>query len=130
MRIRCAGCKLPAIDITSQFAQQMDIQFTCSECGSYTTVGIGFTARPEIAIPPEHKKEFEPSALSPDPGLRLFQATFEELAGPGKNDVDQTKFIDKLVQRGITLQTAKEWIQLAMRNGIIYERRHGFLARA
>ena len=55
----------------------------------------------------------------------------EELLIAAKNDVEEKHFINELTQTGrFSEDDAKKFLNKAMQNGQIYERRSGFYAKA
>src|SRR5574342_450807 len=63
--------------------------------------------------------------------LKLFMEIFNALSGQDKNDVEEKSFIQELAQTGrFSEDDAKNFINKAMQNGQIYERRSGFYAKA
>jgi replicative DNA helicase Mcm len=63
--------------------------------------------------------------------LKLFMEIFNALSGQDKNDVEEKHFINELTQTGrFSEDDAKNFLNKAMQNGQIYERRSGFYAKA
>jgi len=63
--------------------------------------------------------------------LKLFMEVFHGLSGQDKNDVEEKIFINDLIQTGrFSEEDAKNFLNKAMQNGQIYERRSGFYAKA
>jgi replicative DNA helicase Mcm len=63
--------------------------------------------------------------------LKLFMEVFNALSGQDKNDVEEKSFILELTQTGrFTEDDAKTFINKAMANGQIYERKAGYYAKA
>lgn len=63
--------------------------------------------------------------------LKLFMEVFNALSGQDKNDVEEKSFIQELTQTGrFTEDDAKTFINKAMANGQIYERKAGYYAKA
>jgi replicative DNA helicase Mcm len=63
--------------------------------------------------------------------LKLFMEIFYALSGQDKNDVEEKHFINELTQTGrFSEDDAKNFLNKAMQNGQIYERRSGFYAKA
>lgn len=63
--------------------------------------------------------------------LKLFMEIFNALSGQDKSDVEEKYFINELTQTGrFSEDDAKNFINKAMQNGQIYERRSGFYAKA
>src|SRR5574342_529445 len=63
--------------------------------------------------------------------LKLFMEVFNALSGQDKSDVEEKNFIQELAQTGrFSEDDAKNFINKAMQNGQIYERRSGFYAKA
>jgi replicative DNA helicase Mcm len=63
--------------------------------------------------------------------LKLFMEVFNALSGQDKNDVEEKSFIQELTQTGrFTDDDAKNFINKAMQNGQIYERKAGYYAKA
>lgn len=63
--------------------------------------------------------------------LKLFMEVFNYLSGRDKSDVEVTNFIHELIStERFTDKDAWAFIQKALQNGQIYERRHGFYAKA
>lgn len=63
--------------------------------------------------------------------LKLFMEVFNALSGQDKNDVEEKSFIQELTQTGrFTEDDAKTFINKAMSNGQIYERKAGYYAKA
>lgn len=63
--------------------------------------------------------------------LKLFMEVFNGLSGQDKNDVEEKNFINELIQTGrFSEDDAKSFLNKAMQNGQIYERRSGFYAKA
>lgn len=63
--------------------------------------------------------------------LRLFMETFKALSGEERNDVEKLYFIKALTNtEKFTEKEALEFIDKAMRNGQIYERKTGVYAKA
>ena len=63
--------------------------------------------------------------------LKLFMEVFHGLSGQDKNDVEEKIFINELIQTGrFSEEDAKNFLNKAMQNGQIYERRSGFYAKA
>lgn len=63
--------------------------------------------------------------------LKLFMEVFNALSGQDKNDVEEKSFIQELTQTGrFTEDDAKTFINKAMTNGQIYERKAGYYAKA
>ena len=63
--------------------------------------------------------------------LKLFMEIFNALSGQDKNDVEEKSFIQELTQTGrFSEDDAKNFINKAMQNGQIYERKSGYHAKA
>jgi len=63
--------------------------------------------------------------------LKLFMEIFNALSGQDKNDVEEKSFIQELAQTGrFSEDDAKNFINKAMQNGQIYERKSGYYAKA
>ena len=63
--------------------------------------------------------------------LKLFMEIFNALSGQDKNDVEEKTFIQELAQTGrFSEDDAKNFINKAMQNGQIYERKSGYYAKA
>ncbi|HEX7256746.1 MAG TPA: minichromosome maintenance protein MCM [Nitrososphaeraceae archaeon] len=63
--------------------------------------------------------------------LKLFMEIFNALSGQDKSDVEEKHFINELTQTGrFSEDDAKNFLNKAMQNGQIYERRSGFYAKA
>ena len=63
--------------------------------------------------------------------LKLFMEIFNALSGQDKNDVEEKSFIQELTQTGrFSEDDAKNFINKAMQNGQIYERKSGYYAKA
>ena len=63
--------------------------------------------------------------------LKLFMDIFTSLAGQDKNDVEEKNFIQELIQSGkFTEDDAKNYLNKAMQNGQIYERKAGYYSKA
>lgn len=63
--------------------------------------------------------------------LKLFMEIFNALSGQDKNDVEEKSFIQELIQTGrFSEDDAKNFINKAMQNGQIYERKSGYYAKA
>ena len=63
--------------------------------------------------------------------LKLFMEIFNALSGQDKNDVEEKSFIQQLAETGrFSEDDAKNFINKAMQNGQIYERKSGYYAKA
>ncbi|MGD1839147.1 MAG: minichromosome maintenance protein MCM [Nitrososphaeraceae archaeon] len=63
--------------------------------------------------------------------LKLFMDIFTSLSGQDKNDVEEKNFIQELIQTGkFTEDDAKNYLNKAMQNGQIYERKAGYYSKA
>lgn len=64
------------------------------------------------------------------PSTELFVKTFDKISQFGKEDVSEKALINSLLEtRRFDEHSAKNHITMAMRNGIIFERRAGFYAK-
>jgi len=78
--------------------------------------------------PDEPRIQKRPTEISK---LRLFIETFNRLGGEGRIDVNQEKLFDELLQTGkFSGDEAKLYLNKALSNGQIFERKPAFLAKA
>lgn len=133
MRVRCAGCNIPLLDMNSTFGQLIDMCITCSECGCVTVTTIGYIKKPELAIrkekldmPADQTAEIICHKINANARIIFFEV-FDSLAKRSKSsDVDGAELIDNLKARvGVTGHDADGLIQIAIQEGAIYERRSG-----
>jgi replicative DNA helicase Mcm len=63
--------------------------------------------------------------------LKIFMDVFNGLSGQDKNDVEEKNFIKELIETGrFSKDDIGNFLNKAMKNGQIYERRSGFYAKA
>jgi hypothetical protein len=58
-----------------------------------------------------------------------FITTFEQISGPKKDDVSERILLNTLIDKGFGPREAVEYVQKAIQNGQIYERKTGYYQR-
>lgn len=97
----------------------------------YTFKFMKITKELEVQQPVIELGELHGKPNSEVTKLKLFIEIFNVLAGEDKNDVSERNFIEELLNtRKFSEDETKTYLRKAMQNGLIFERKAGWYAKA